>query len=50
MRYYVTVNKKYRYIKVFSILKKISESTNPVSRAFESFVGKLSKKKVKAEE
>ena len=32
MKYYVTVNKKYRYVKVFGILKRPHESTNKVSK------------------
>jgi hypothetical protein len=49
MRYDVTVNKKYHYVKVFGVLKKINESTNPLSSAVASFVDRLIAKRSKAE-
>lgn len=50
MKYFVIVNKEYRYIKIFNVLKKIHESGNPASKAFASFVEKLIPKKSKAGE
>ena len=41
MKYEVTVNKKYHYIKVFGVLKKINENVNPLSKAVASFIDKL---------
>jgi len=41
MKYFVTVNRRYHYVKVFSVLKRINEKTNPVSRAFASLVERL---------
>lgn len=47
MQYFVTINKKYQYVKVYNILKRINESTNPISKAFASFVDKLMTKGAK---
>lgn len=41
MKHYVTVNKKYHYVKVFGVLKRINENVNPLSRAVASFVDRL---------
>lgn len=48
MKYYVTVNKKYHYVKVFGVLKKTSGNVNPLSRAVASFVDRLIAKKAGA--
>ncbi|VVB77331.1 Uncharacterised protein [uncultured archaeon] len=48
MKYYVTVNKRYHYIKVYGVLKKVNESTDPLSRAFASLVQKMFTKKPKS--
>lgn len=47
MKYFVTINKKYQYVKVYNILKKTSERVNPLSKAVSSFVEKLVTKKAK---
>lgn len=44
MRYIVTINRKYQYIKVYNTLKKVNESSNPLSRAVSAFVDKLMRK------
>ncbi len=45
MNYYVTINKKFQYVKVFGIVKKINEKTNPLSKALSSFIeGMITKK------
>jgi hypothetical protein len=41
MRYNVTVNKRYRHVRVYRIVKKLNETTNPLSAAFASLVEKL---------
>lgn len=48
MKYYVTVNKKYHYIKVFGVLKKINENVNPLSRAVASFIDKMIAKRARS--
>lgn len=48
MRYTVSVNRKYQWIKVCSITKRINESTNPFSRAAASLVDRFILKKKKA--
>ena len=48
MKYDVTVNKKYHYVKVFGVLKRINGNVNPVSRALASLVDKWMAKRVKA--
>jgi hypothetical protein len=48
MKYDVTVNKKYHYVKVFGVLKRINENVNPVSRALASLVDKWMAKRTKA--
>lgn len=45
MIYAVTVNRKYQYVKVFKILKKMNESTNPLSKAAEKLIGRFILKK-----
>ena len=50
MKYDVTVNKEYHYVKVYKILKKVNESTNPISIAFAKFIDKLTAGKSKAAE
>ena len=45
MIYEVAVNKKYQYVKVYRIVKRINENTNPVSRAAARFVDKFILKK-----
>ncbi len=49
MKYYVTVNKKYRYVRVFDILKRPHESTNKVSKWFSAFIDKMVAKQQKKE-
>lgn len=48
MKYNVTVNKKYHYVKVFGVLKKVNGGTNPFSSAVASFVDRLIAKRAKA--
>jgi hypothetical protein len=49
MKYLVTINRKYQYIKVYNVLKKMNESTNALSRGMASFInGLLNKKKAGA--
>jgi len=43
--YSVTINQKYRYIKVYRIVKPIGKSENAFSKAFASLVDKLVSKK-----
>ena len=45
MKYAATVNKKYRYVKVYKIVKKINESTDPLSRFTASLVERFLLKK-----
>ncbi|MCL5239054.1 MAG: hypothetical protein M1286_01100 [Candidatus Marsarchaeota archaeon] len=45
MRYAVAVNRKYQYVKVYNILKRINENTNPLSRAASRFVERFLLKK-----
>lgn len=48
MRYEVTVNKKYHYVKVYSVVRRINENVNPLSKALASFVDKWIAKRAKA--
>ena len=41
MRYSVSINRKYQYVKVYNILKKVNENMNPVSKAAARFVDRL---------
>jgi len=43
--YSVTINQKYRYTKVYRIVKPIGKSENALSKAFASLVDKLVSKK-----
>ncbi len=45
MKYYVSINKPFRNIKVYKITKRINENTNAISRAFAKFVDKYIAKK-----
>jgi len=47
MRYNVTVNKKYRHVRVYRVVKRMNESTNPLSNAFASLVDRLVSSKAK---
>ena len=35
------MNKKYRHVKVYRIVKRLNESTNPLSAAFASLVDRF---------
>ncbi|MGC8675953.1 MAG: hypothetical protein ACP5T3_00340 [Candidatus Micrarchaeia archaeon] len=48
MIYAVTINKKYSYIKVYRIVKRIGGSENKLSKAFENLVNRLVAKKGEA--
>jgi len=50
MKYYVTLNKKYQYVRVYNILKKINDSSNRLSRAVASLVDRYLLKKKKEEQ
>ncbi len=41
MRYYVTVNKKYKYVRVYDITKRTNESTNRISKYVTSLINKF---------
>ncbi|MGC9037254.1 MAG: hypothetical protein ACP5GD_01365 [Candidatus Micrarchaeia archaeon] len=41
MKYIVSINKKYRYIKVYKIVKKIGQQENKLSIAFSKLIDKL---------
>ncbi len=41
MLYYVTVNKKFRYIRVYTIVKRVGEHENKLSKAFAALIDKL---------
>lgn len=47
MRYNVTVNKKYRHVRVYRVVKKLNATANPLSTAFASLVDKLVSSKAK---
>lgn len=49
MKYYVTENKKYSYVKVYRIVKRINENTNSISRAVSAAVDRFILKKKKSE-
>ncbi len=44
-KYYVTVNKKVKYVKVYKILKKVNQNSNLVSDLMLKFVDKYILKK-----
>ena len=41
MKYFVTVNKEYHYVKVYRIIKKINDATNPISIKFQALVDRI---------
>ncbi|MGC8538312.1 MAG: hypothetical protein ACP5MK_00370 [Candidatus Micrarchaeia archaeon] len=43
--YYATVNKKFEYVKVYRIVKKVNENTNSISRLMQKLVDKYLYKK-----
>jgi xanthine dehydrogenase iron-sulfur cluster and FAD-binding subunit A len=45
MKYYVSINKPFRNIKVYKIIKRVNENTNAISRAFAKLVDKYIVKK-----
>lgn len=46
MKYYVSINKKVRNIRVYRIIKRVNENTNNVSRFVAKLIDKyISKKK-----
>ncbi|MDE1873664.1 MAG: hypothetical protein KGI04_00905 [Candidatus Micrarchaeota archaeon] len=45
MKYLVTINRKYQYVRVYNVLKKMNESTNPLSKAAERLIGRFVLKK-----
>ncbi len=45
MKYAVAVNRKYQYVKVYNIVKKMNESNNPLSRAASNLVERFLLKK-----
>ena len=49
MKYSVTVNRKYQYVKVYNIVKKINENTNALSKAASRFVDRFFLKRKGAE-
>lgn len=44
MEYHVNRNRRFRYIKVYRIVKKAHDNTNALSRMFADFINKRSKK------
>jgi hypothetical protein len=49
MKYYVNLNKKYSYVKVYRVIKKINENTNSLSRAVSGMVDRFILKRKKPE-
>jgi hypothetical protein len=47
MKYNVTVNKRYRHVRVYRVIKRLNETTNPLSAAFASLVDRLVSSKPK---
>lgn len=45
MKYYVSLNKKYRYLKVYRIVKRVHENSNSISRAVAALVDRFVLKK-----
>ncbi|MGA3020781.1 MAG: hypothetical protein ABSD68_02430 [Candidatus Micrarchaeales archaeon] len=41
MQYYITVNKKYRYVKVYNVIRNINENSNRISKLVSSFVDRV---------
>jgi hypothetical protein len=41
MKYYVTINKPYKYVRVYNIVKKLEENRGALSRWASNFVEKL---------
>ncbi|MGB9732455.1 MAG: hypothetical protein ACP5P2_00090 [Candidatus Micrarchaeia archaeon] len=50
MKYYVSINKHVRNIKVYRILKRFNQNTNKISELFGKFVDKYIAKKKGLEE
>lgn len=50
VKYSATVNKKFRYVKVYKIVKRVNQNTNAVSQFMEKFVDKYILKRNKVEE
>ncbi|MCL5100553.1 MAG: hypothetical protein M1122_01175 [Candidatus Marsarchaeota archaeon] len=48
MEYEVIVNKKFRYVKVYTILKKIGGNVNPLAKSVQKFMDRyIARKKEK---
>jgi hypothetical protein len=45
MRYAVAINRKYQYVKVYKIVRKINENTNALSKAASRFMDRFLLKK-----
>jgi len=50
LKYLATVNKKFRYVKVYNVVKRVNQSSNAASDFMEKFVDKYILKKKKADE
>lgn len=49
MEYKIAVNKKFKYVKIYNIKKKVNENTNAVSQFMQRFVDKYILKTQKVE-
>jgi len=49
VKYSATVNRKFRYVRVYNVLKKVNQNTNAVSQFMEKFVDKYILKRNKVE-
>ncbi len=45
MKYNIRINKKFRYVKTYQILKKVNENSNAVSKFVQGFIDRYFEKK-----
>ncbi|MEM0086891.1 MAG: hypothetical protein QW774_03520 [Candidatus Micrarchaeaceae archaeon] len=44
MKYFVTINKRVTYVKVYNVIKRVNTNTNFLSNKLQSLIDKLAKK------
>ncbi len=50
MEYHVEGKRKFRYMRIYAIKKRLNDNTNALSRAMQSFVDKYFNRKEKADQ
>lgn len=50
LKYLATVNKRFRYVKVYNIVKRVNQNTNAISELMEKFVDRYILKRKRVED